>query len=249
MKAVRFDNREAWLNWRLGKVTGSALKDVVNMRDGATKTGIYRAAAQSIIGSAAIAEDDLTAMQAMERGIRLEPEALERFTRETGKKVDNSLIGWERDDDMRMAVSPDGVIGKTQAAEVKCLLSPKHLEALYTQSIPKNTGGYWEQLLQYFIVNEKLQRLYYIFYHPDFPAPLDFFYITITRKELKDDIEKYLEAEREAVGKIREIVNAVSLYTPEDIEKINAVKEELVSDAVHSHMADMERLSRVNSGV
>jgi hypothetical protein len=76
MKSLTFESREAWLNWRLGKATGSTLKEMVNLRDGGTKPGVYRAAAESLIGPAAIDADDDE--KAMERGIRLEPVASRR---------------------------------------------------------------------------------------------------------------------------------------------------------------------------
>lgn len=229
MKTLKFESREAWLNWRLGKATGSTLKEMVNLREGGTKPGVFRAAAESLIGSAAIDADDME--NAMERGIRLEPVAIARFEKETGKKVGRGIIGWERDDDSRMAVSPDGVIGKTAAVEVKCLSIGKHLEALYTKRIPKNTAGYEEQLAQYFIVNPKLTKVFYVFYDDRFPAPLDFFYLTFTRKDMKEEIAKLEALEREAVTKVREIVNAVSLYSPDEVKAVDARKAELLNNA------------------
>lgn len=239
-----FETREGWLNGRLGKVTGSSLKETMNLRDGETKAGVWRAAAESIIGSAAIAEADLSSAQILERGHTLEPEAIKRFEKETGKKVKRGFILWEHDEDSRIAVSPDGMIGQTAAVEVKCLLSPKHTEALFNRKIPKNTGGYEEQAVQYFIVNEKLKTLYYVFYHPDFPAPTDFFYLTFTRKELKADIDRFLAAEREAVAKVREIVNALSLYSPEEMAKARAVREELMASSAAEHRSDVGKITR-----
>ena len=229
VKETIFESREAWMVGRLGKVTGSAVKDTVNFKDGATKPGVYRAVAESMIGSATIAEDDLTSTQVMERGHELEPRAIERFEKETGKKVRRGLILWERNDDSRMAVSPDGSISETEAIEVKCLLSTKHVEALFTKAIPKNTAGYEEQLAQYFIVNEALETVYYVFYHPDFPTGLDYLCLTFTREEMQEDIDRILSAERGAVSKVREIVNALTLYSPEEIAKANEVKEELLA--------------------
>src|SRR6185312_15387329 len=154
----------------------------MSSKDGLIKPAVYEIAAESIIGPAALAEDDLTASQWLERGHELEPAAIARFEHATGKKVSRGVFGWESDDDSRMAVSPDGPVGLTEAVEIKCLLSPKHLEALYTRAIPRNTAGYYEQVLQYFIVNKKLRKVHLCFYHPDFPRPLDFFVITFTRK-------------------------------------------------------------------
>jgi hypothetical protein len=230
MKSLTFESREAWLNWRLGKATGSTLKEMVNLRDGGTKPGVYRAAAESLIGPAAIDADDDE--KAMERGIRLEPVAIARFEKETGKKVQRGIIGWEREDDSRMAVSPDGVIGKTCAVEVKCLSIGKHLEAIYTKKIPKNTAGYEEQLAQYFIVNKGLKKVFYVFYDDRFPAPLDFFVLEFTRKDMKEEIAKLEALEHDAVAKVREIVNAVSLYSPDEVKKIEARKQELLAPVV-----------------
>jgi hypothetical protein len=241
MKTVKFESREEWLNWRLGKITGSVVKQAVNLKEGGTKPGVYRAAAESLIGSAAIDADDYE--DPMERGHRLEPVALDRFEKETGKKVKRELVGWERDDDSRMAVSPDGVIGKTAAVEVKCLAIGKHLEALYTQNIPKNTAGYEEQLAQYFIVNKALKTVYYVFYDDRFPAPLDFFYLTFTRKDLKADIAMLEALERDAVSKVREIVNAVSLYSPGEIAAVERRKQELLAEASERHQDNLKKIS------
>lgn len=241
MKIVRFEEREAWLNWRLGKITGSSVKDTVTLKGEGTKPGVYRAAAESIIGSAAIDDDE----NPMARGTRLESEAIERFCKETGKKVDSSLLAWESDLDSRMSVSPDGVIGAKAAVEVKCLSAAKHVEAIFTKKIPKNTGGYEEQALQYFIINEKLQTLYYVFYDPRFPAPLDFFYLTITRKEKEDEIARLWEAEKEAVAMVRQIVNTLTLYSPEDIQKVEEVRQELLG--VHQeNLAKAQNLVKEN---
>lgn len=242
MKEVTFANREAWLVWRLGKITGSGLKDTINLREGGTKAGVWRAAAESLIGSAALMEEEMTGEQIMQRGHDLEPEAVKRFEKETGKKVKRGLIGWEHAEDSRMAVSPDGSIGKTEAIEVKCLLSPKHVEALFTRAIPKNTGGYDEQKLQYFIVNPKLKTLYYVFYHPDFPAGLDYLCLKFTRKELAKEIAKVAAAEREAVAKVREIVNALTMYSPLEVAAMQQVKDELLE-------TKEEALARVHADI
>lgn len=239
-----FESREAWLNGRLGNIGGSSLGKVVNLRDGKTKAGIWRIAAESIIGSAAIAEDDLTSAQILARGHEFEVKAVERFEQATGKKARKGLVIWSREDDKRITVSPDAPLGKgmTEAFEAKCLLSPKHLEALYTRAIPDNTSGYDEQKLQYFIANPKLKTLYWGFYHPDFPAGLDFFYLTFTRAELAEEIDRYLALERQATAKIREIVNAVTLYSPEEVAATNAVKEELLATTEIERKAGLDRV-------
>ena len=82
-----YESREAWLNARLGNIGGSSLSKVVSLRDSKPKAYIWRIAAESIIGSAAIAEDELTSAQTMQRGHDLEPVAVARFEKATGKKA------------------------------------------------------------------------------------------------------------------------------------------------------------------
>lgn len=243
MNVRTFESQEGWANWRLGKGTGSRSKKLTSTRADATEK--YRMAAESIIGSAVLAEEELSSSQVMERGHQLEPVALARFAEATGKKVDGSLVGWESAEDSRIAISPDGVVSATEAIEVKCLLSPKHTEALFNRAIPKNTSGYEEQMIHYFVVNPKLKTLYYVFYHPDFPAPLDFFYLTFTRKELAERIAAQAAEVRSAVSEVRDIVNALTMYSPEEWARMKAVQEELLADAKATHEVAVKKVRKI----
>lgn len=209
MKVLKFDEasggREGWLNARLGKLTGSRARDVITLKGDSIKADAYNLVAERLIGSAALVEDE----SAMERGTRLEPEAIDRFTKETGKKVSKELVLWLRDDDESIAVSPDGVIGKgsTEAVEVKCLSAGRHIEARVTGKIPNGATGYMEQARQYFVVNDKLKKLYFVFYDPRFPAPLDYFCIVVKRKDVQKEVEEWLEMERNVLNWVRNTVN------------------------------------------
>lgn len=199
MKTLKFDNKEAWLAGRIGKITGSRLKDIVVKRGTGKKIGFYELIAERL-GIPADGEN------AMDRGTRLEAEAVEAFTKETGKEVDSSLYIWTRDDDESIAISPDGVIGKTEALECKCLSSARHIEAFLTQEIPDE---YEFQKLQYFIVNDKLQTLYFAFYDPRLLAK-PFFYITVKREDIEKEIEQYLNYQRETLAEVNAIVNQLT---------------------------------------
>src|SRR3990167_2462315 len=140
MKVTKFEDEQSWLDARLGKITGTRLKDLINKRGGSPKIGFYELIAERICIPA-------TDEGAMDRGKRLEDEAVDRFSKETGKKVNNDLVIWTRDDNENIAISPDGCIGATEAVEVKCLGSARHIEAWLTKEIP-NEFEY--QVLQYF---------------------------------------------------------------------------------------------------
>lgn len=192
MKVIRFNNEEQWLEARLGKITGTRLKDLVS-KNGGKKIGFYEVAAERI---AIPASDEL----AMDRGKRLEEEACARFAKETGKKVKNELVLWVRDDNEDIAISPDGTIGTTEAVECKCLSSARHLEAWITKKIPSE---YEYQVIQYFVVNSKLKTLYFVFYDPRMPK--DFFWIEVKRKDVQDQVDFCLDTEMQVLLEIARI--------------------------------------------
>ncbi len=192
MQTLTFDNREDWLSARKGKITGTRLKDIITKRGTGYKIGVYELIAERI----AIEPDE---ENVMERGVRLEDEAIERFKKETGKDVNTSLVIWTRDDETSIAVSPDGIIGEKEAVEVKCLSSARHIEALITQEVPSD---YEEQALQYFIVNDKLETLYLVFYDTRIPSR-DFFFLEIKRDSVQEKIDEYIEYERKILEYVR----------------------------------------------
>jgi predicted phage-related endonuclease len=184
MKVTKFDKKEDWLDYRVGKVTGSTLKDYYVVRKDKS-VAYYR----EIVRRMGIQDDMGDSLPALIHGQKYEQEAIEMFSKETGKKVQTDLVIWERDDNSRIALSPDGYIGKTEAVEVKCLNSVNHIKAFLENKIPKE---YMLQIYQYFIVNEKLKTLYFVMYDPRIEVrPL--FYFTVSRKEIEEDIAKYLK--------------------------------------------------------
>jgi len=198
MKILKFEDRESWEEARAGKITGSKLGDITLKRGGGYKKGFYELIAEEV----AIPDEEDVPTSPMDRGTYLEPRCLDKFIAETGKKVDASLLMWVREDNEKIVVSPDGVIGKTEAVECKCLNSASHIEAWITKQIPSE---YDEQVLQYFVVNDKLEKLYFCFFDPRLPAK-DFFYYTVERESIKDKIEETLKFEKEILLKKDEYV-------------------------------------------
>src|SRR5579864_8766734 len=104
MKVLTFNDRVWWMAAREGKITGSRLKNIVVKRGTGKKVGFYELIAEKL----GIPSEEVETP--MERGNRLEQEAIKRFEQETGKTVDGSLILWSRDDNDNIAISPDGVV-------------------------------------------------------------------------------------------------------------------------------------------
>lgn len=199
MKVQKFEDLDSWMIARRGRITGSRLKDLIVKRGTEKKIGFYELIAERL-GIPADGE------AAMDRGHRLEAEAIEAFEKETGKKVDTSLLIWSHDDNEAIAISPDGVIGKTEAVEVKCLSSARHIEAVLTEKVPKE---YEYQILQYFIVNDKLKKLYMVFYDPRLIAK-PFFMLEIKREDLQEAVDAMLAEERTILAEVETIVNKLS---------------------------------------
>lgn len=148
-----------------------------------------------------LSEDDLTEESAMDRGVRLESEAVEAFEQATGKMVDR--VGFiESDDNEFMGCSPDGLIinngNYNEAIEVKCLSSANHVRAWVENEPPKE---HYAQIVQMFIVNEDLETLYFVLYDPRVTVhPLHI--IPMTRESFGDDIADYKKQELEFISSI-----------------------------------------------
>lgn len=248
MKVTKFDDLDQWKVGRLGKVSGTRLKDVavasavnkaaimealtekdIEFKKSATipvltellspedihaltiksmlvadkKKGFYELIAERL----AVQPDDENPMA---RGTRLEPEAIARFEEETGKKVNTDLVIFSREDNESIAISPDGSIdpkGKskkiTEMVESKSLNSASHIEAYLTKKIPSE---YHHQKLQYFIVNDDCEKLFWLFYDPRFSKGLQFFYFEVDRKDVQAEITMYLDYQKALLAEVDEIV-------------------------------------------
>jgi hypothetical protein len=196
---------EEWLELRKGKITGSGLIDVLPKRSGSgKKVGFYQ-----LIADKLAIDDGETSSR--DRGHDLEREAIQHFEDVSGKKVDEKCGMWVSDDHPDIAISPDGgILNKkkeyTEAVEVKCFGSALHIEAIIENKVP---AKYWPQSVQYFIVNEKLQRLYFIFYDPRvISKPIHV--IELTREEVQKYVDEYKEFELKTLQEVNEWVEKLA---------------------------------------
>lgn len=190
---TKYKSEEEWLDGRKGIITGTKVGSLLSKRDKKPLRGFFELIAEDI----AIPHDG---ENYMDRGKRLEVQALERFEEITGKKVNKDLVLITRKDNPKIGYSPDGLIGKTEDAEAKCLNSALHIEAWYKREVPND---YREQMIQGFVVNDKLKKRYMIFYDPR--MPMDFFYIEINRKDVKEEIKAQLEMQLEVLKMVEEL--------------------------------------------
>jgi len=202
MKIIKFDNDEEgkkeWMDYRIGKIGGSGLKDII------TEKGEKKAFYQLIADRLAIPKDE---EDVRDRGNRLEVEAIEELEKKINKVFIKDRHIWQREDNESIMVSPDGYLeDEKEAVEVKCLNSAEHIEALITEEYPKQ---YRYQALQYFIVNDKLEKLYFVMYEPRLRVS-QFIYFEIYRANLEGDIAKYLQYEKDKLEKVNYYVEKLS---------------------------------------
>ncbi len=140
------------------------------------------------------------------RGHRCEEDAVQAFADATGKSI--TRVGFcISDSNPDLALSPDGLIDNggefTEAVEIKCLLAKRHLKAFIEGEIPSD---YYEQKLQYFIVNEDCETLYFCFYNEKVTFK-PFFFIEVHRADIAHEIEAYLNAQKIAIGELNMCAN------------------------------------------
>jgi hypothetical protein len=148
----------------------------------------------------------------MDRGLRLEEEAGELFTKRTGKKLIRTGC-CVSDHDPRIINSPDflvqppsGAAIYMEAVETKCLSPARHLQAAIENQVPDE---FFTQKVQYFVVNEYLETLYFVFYDPRI-ATLPMHIIPVTREELGDWPAIMLQFQLDRLKEIDEIVEKLA---------------------------------------
>ena len=201
MQVIKVDqNSEEWFDLRKGKITGSKLKDVITKRAGyGKKMGFYQLIADKL-ALPADSEDP------MERGSRLEDEAAEEFEKRNNVKTEAVGI-WVSDVDENIMISPDRVVSDTEAVEIKCLNSAAHIKAIIENTIPKE---YEDQAMQYFVVNDMLQKLHFVFYDPRVVAK-PYVQVTIDREYFTEEhIKRTLNLQQQLLEEVDEWVEKLA---------------------------------------
>lgn len=189
-----------WHHIRKGKITGTTLKAIMGTPK-ARQDAIYEIIAERLTVGV---ESEGDYENAMERGNRLEPDAIAMFELETGKQVER--VGFCEDETNPMiANSPDGLIGEDEAVEVKCLGGKNHVKMWLTNETPEE---YKWQIIQYFVVNENLKKLYFVGYNPDIPIhPIHI--IEVSRDEVESEIKEARENQEKFLSEVENILKDI----------------------------------------
>lgn len=183
-----------WHEARQGKITGTGLGKITGTK--AKKDNyFYELLAERLSLESQKEQSDL------QRGIDLEDKAIEEFEVKTGKIVIKAGF-CSRDDNPFIGNSPDGLIennGKyTEAVETKCPSSAKHLRYICENVVPEE---YFAQCMQYFIVNDDLQTLYFVSYDDRIPN-WELFIKELKREDYEDDIKYYKEQQEQFIEEV-----------------------------------------------
>lgn len=170
---------EQWLKMRLGKITGTKLKEVFNSDN---LPLIYKLIAE--IDSEEI-EETFTTKQ-MQRGKDLEPIAREIY--QQVKEIEIEDVGFcLSDSNDYLAYSTDGFTKyRSGGIEIKCPNTETHVKYISQNQLP-NDHKY--QVYTAFLVNEKLDWLDFISFDPRFKSK-PMFIKRINRVDIIEDLEK-----------------------------------------------------------
>lgn len=129
---------------------------------------------------------DLTGIAHVDRGNKLEPEAIKAYEKTTKQKV--KLVAFIQND--RYGISPDGLILKPKGetikklVEVKCPDTNNHIRYILEKKIPEE---HKDQIIHGFIVCDDVDEIDFVSYCPVFKFnPL--LIITVKRSDLFIDI-------------------------------------------------------------
>jgi hypothetical protein len=178
------------------------------LKNAPRKQGFYELIAEYL----SIDRSDMTPRERMDRGHELEPLAREWFAKTYNKNVEE--IGMCCSDAAdRIYNSPDGLIRKspkskkyTEALEIKCLSPARHIQAVIEKKVPEE---YWSQMMQYFVVNEDLEKLWWVFHDPGI-VTIPYFVLEITRDSLGDWPKRLLEFQIAQLKRIDEIIEELA---------------------------------------
>lgn len=222
MKIIRLsqsEDREAWLEGRRGVITGSKSKGVKPLTRGKDRTpqGFWELLAEKV----AIAPDG---EKDIDRGTRLENEALELFGREYKLDIDLDPGFWVSDESDEIGYSPDGAEksdNPTWSVEAKCLSTKNHLKFMFKDREAKKTDDYKaidlipndaknafrEQVIQSFVVNEKQQKQYFILYDDRIAFEKYMLHvIVVERKDIKDEIQAQKEIQLNVLKEVNDLI-------------------------------------------
>ena len=166
-----------WHQLRLGKITSTRLKKVL-AKDNLSLVDEIIAEEET-----GFADEDHFVSMEMQRGIDLEPIAIQEYEKMTGNTV--TRHGFLQSEQMPiLCQSPDGYVGSDGAIEVKCPKTKTHVKYIRQGQIPNE---YKEQVWCYFLVNPELKWVDFVSYDPRLTKK-PIWILRINRDDVQDNL-------------------------------------------------------------
>lgn len=181
---------DAWLEIKKGKTSGSGIKPILSAKSkGPWKTYAFGLIAQKENKEPCKYEDSFLS-KAVQWGKDMESSAIKQFEKQYDLIIED--IGWIESLDPKLVgksgCSPDGIIDIYDWIEVKCLDTKKHIEYVCANVLPLE---YKPQVVNYFVINPDLERVYFILYDPRVKTESKRLHvIEVLRKDVEKDIVK-----------------------------------------------------------
>lgn len=196
-----------WMSFREGKRTGTSIGKLFAK---SRKTGeiydtdkplltLYQKVAERL--AEGTADDGLDSSR--ERGKEMEKEAIKCAEDKLGLKLQQGGV-WQDSDDENHIESPDAYTKDLKiAVEIKCLSSARHIQAILENTPPQE---YMAEYYNYFLVNDKLEKLYVFLYDPRFFLEgLTWHAFEIKREDIAYEIERMRDIDAIAENAIQEL--------------------------------------------
>lgn len=195
---------EAWLAARAGKVTASMISNVLAKPETAAFRDYQAQIVAELLTGKPQGSDFTNA--AMEFGTENEPFARSAYEVSTGFTVDEVGLVLHPTID-RAGASPDGLVGNSGLAEIKCPKVATHLAYICAGVVPTK---YKNQMLWQMACTER-DWCDFISFRPDLPERLQLFIVRFKRDE-------------EKIKELTTAVNAFLVQVDEMLKKLKGIK-------------------------
>lgn len=200
MNAPIIQGSPEWFAMRIGKATGSRIKDIIAKTKTGYSTSRANYAAQLVAERLTGKVEESFANAAMKWGTECEPLARASYEAETGVMVDE--VGMLEHPAIAMTgASPDGLVGSDGMVEIKCPNTATHIATMLSG---KADPQYMSQM-QWQMVCANRAWCDFVSFDPRMPADMQLFIVRVPR----DDV-LIAEYEKEVISFLGEVDATVS---------------------------------------
>jgi len=220
----------AWFESRMGRVTASRVKDVLDFLKNGQESAKRKAYREQIVVELVTGQPDMGGFlsDAMQHGIETEEEARNVYEVNNGLFVER--VGLVLHPTIaRAAASPDGLIGSDGILEIKCPQTKTHLSYIRGGVLPAE----YEPQVMWQLACTGRQWSDFVSYDGRVPEPLQVFQVRIPRNqkridEIEDAVRKFLREVDDDIAELQEISGGFLMPDPSAGQP--STSEEMLTD-------------------